>query len=118
MLRAEIQWDYICLTVLAIATAALAGVFFVLEIGDQENKISGWTRELSALMTGSATALYSAIALRTSRVLFLPRQYGTRRSPERKREETKQALAAFGAMTFPMLTLLILTLVIPVFTTP
>ena len=46
VLRAEIQWDYICLTVLAIATAALAGVFFVLEIGDQggsSHAMSSWS---------------------------------------------------------------------------
>ena len=32
MPRAEMHWDYICLTLLTIATAVLAGVFFVLSI--------------------------------------------------------------------------------------
>ena len=30
MLEEEKHWDYICLTILTIATAALAGVFFIL----------------------------------------------------------------------------------------
>ena len=36
MLEEERHWDYVCLTILTIATAALAGVFIILGIAYRE----------------------------------------------------------------------------------
>ncbi len=103
MPRAEMHWDYICLTLLTIATAVLAGVFFVLSIENPETRLSGWAGELSSMMAGLATALYLWMIIRTSRVLFVPQQYGAPRRLERKREETRQAFASFGSMILPLM---------------
>ena len=116
MPRAEMHWDYICLTLLTIATAVLAGVFFVLSIENPETRLSGWAGELSSMMAGLATALYLWMVIRTSRVLFVPQQYGAPRRLERKREETRQAFASFGSMILPLMVVIILTLIIPVYT--
>ena len=116
MPRAEMHWDYICLTLLTIATAVLAGVFFILGIENPETRLSGWADELSSMMAGLATALYLWMVIRTSRVLFVPQQYGAPRRLERKREETRQAFASFGSMILPLMVVIILTLIIPVYT--
>ena len=92
MPRAEMHWDYICLTLLTIATAVLAGVFFVLSIENPETRLSGWAGELSSMMAGLATALYLWMVIRTSRVLFVPQQYGAPRRLERKKRRDKASI--------------------------
>ena len=115
MSRAEKHWDYICLSVLTIATAALAGVFFILGIGDLETRLSGWMGTASVTMAGMATLLYSMMVVRTAKALFVPERYQILQRLERKRGETREAFALFGGMMAPLLAVVMVTLIIPVY---
>lgn len=84
MLEEEKHWDYICLTILTIATAALAGVFFILGIGSPEETLRGLTGVAIVTTVGLASLLYSMMVARTARALFIPDNFQATESLQRK----------------------------------
>jgi uncharacterized membrane protein len=115
MLEEEKHWDYICLTILTIATAALAGVFFILGIGSPEETLRGLTGVAIVTTVGLASLLYSMMVARTARALFIPDNFQATESLQRKKYETSEVFALFGTMMAPLLAVVALAIITPVY---
>ena len=84
MTPTERHWDYICLTVLTIETAALAAAFLIPGTDENASRTTGLTESLSAVLKWLISAAYGIAVLRAAMTLIAPEEPDKARRIQRK----------------------------------
>ena len=113
MTPTERHWDYICLTVLTIETAALAAAFLIPGTDENASRTTGLTESLSAVLKWLISAAYGIAVLRASMTLIAPEEPDKARRIQRKKEGTKWVVGTLWTMAFMLGCLAFISTILP-----
>ena len=105
----EHHWDKVCLSVMMTATAAIAAVFFVMELSGPGQTL----RTAAALYAAGAMIMYILVGLMTARTVIAERGLTPAQIRLWKRNSTIQVFCAFGGVLVMLAAVVIAQVTIP-----
>ena len=111
----EPHWDHIGTNILAIATAALAAVFYILVRADPDPTHTGAREIITVTAAGAAVGIYAAIIVLVGRAIFGRRDLVRTKRETWKRNRIHEAFCTFGTILAPLAIMVAVNFIVPTF---